>query len=300
MQAAAKVVLDRINRTATSKASRVFSKDLFISTFSPDLGDDQLSQRDMSVLLIHLSRDQAAIAYDAATGTIKFRGSSDTTVAFIEQEDITISSLRTLLASLEPQIQQLMTRVSELDNKAREAVANKQSAIAKTALRQKKLADSQLQQRTATLTQLEEVYAKIEQAADQVEMVRVMEASSWTLRSLNQKTGGVERVQDVVEGLREETMNADEIQTALNEASAGSVDEAEVEDELEALESVEREKVEKVEREAREKREVEEAEKTRLRLAELEQTATKPLPEASEASKDVGASMQVDEAQPAQ
>jgi len=244
-----------------------------------------MSQGDTAVLLIHLARDQTAIAYDPSSGTIKFRAPGETAPAVIEQEDITIASLRTLITSLEPQIQQLMQRVTELDAKAREAVANKQLTTAKTALRQKKLAETKLQQRTATLTQVEEVYAKIEQAADQVEMVRVMEASSQTLRSLNQKTGGAEKVQDVMEGLKEEMMNADEVQNAINEVSAGAVDEVEVEDELEALEKAERAKLEEAERKERERKEAAEAEETRKRLAELESVGTQATP--AEAEKHV-------------
>ncbi len=258
---------------ATSNASRVFSKDLFISTFSPAVGVDALSTRDTAVLLTHLVRDRAAIAYDETSGTIKFKTTSQTAPAAIEQEDITIASLRTLITGLEPQIEQLTQRISELDAKAREAVAKKQLVTAKTALRQKKLAETKLQQRTTTLMQTEEVYAKIEQAADQVEMVRVMEASSQTLRALNQKTGGVERVQDVMEGLRDEMTSVDEIQQAINEGSAGAVDEGEVEDELEAIEKAERERLEAVERRAKEVKEAEEAERTRWRLAELDQVA---------------------------
>ncbi|KAK1061784.1 hypothetical protein LTR74_010801 [Friedmanniomyces endolithicus] len=284
---AAKTVLDQAMRTATSNASHVFSKDLFISTFSLAVGVDVLSARDTAVLLAHLVRDRAAIAYDETSGTIKFKVPSETAPAAIEQEDITIASLRTLITGLEPQIEQLTQRISELDVKAREAVAKKQLVTAKTALRQKKLAETKLQQRTATLMQTEEVYAKIEQATDQVEMVRVMEASSQTLRALNQKTGGVERVQDVMEGLRDEMTSVDEIQQAINDGSAGGVDEGEVEDELEAMEKVERERIEGVERKGREVQEAEEAERTRRRLAELDQVEKLEAPPELEEGKEL-------------
>ena len=268
---------------ATSNTSRIFSRDLFVSTFSSAVGADAISPTDLSVLLTHLSRDRSAIAYSPANGTVKFKAPSESAPAPITEEDVSIASLKTLISSLEPQVQQLASRVAELDKKAREAVASKQLTAAKMALRSKKLADTKLQQRTATLSQLEEVYAKIEQAADQVEIVRVMEASSQTLKSFNKQTGGVEKVQDVMDGLREEMMNADEIGQAINEVSAGEVDEGEVEDELEALEKVEREKreeaerkdkerQEEAERKERERREEAEAEETRRRLAELDQT----------------------------
>ncbi|KAK5709591.1 hypothetical protein LTR17_019675 [Elasticomyces elasticus] len=281
VEEAAKAVLDQASRTATSNTSRVFSQDLFNATFSSAIGVESLSQKDTSVLLTHLIRDRTAIAYDTTSGTIKFKAPSETALPTIEQEDITIASLRTLITTLEPETEQLTQRISELDAKARQAVTQKQLITAKTALRQKKLAETKLQQRTATLMQTEEVYAKIEQAADQVEMVRVMEASSQTFKSLNQKTGGVERVQDVMEGLRDEMANTEEIQNAINEVSVGVVDEGEVEDELEAMEMAEREVVEQRERVARETMEKEEAERTRVRLAELDQQPTQ------ETSKDL-------------
>jgi charged multivesicular body protein 7 len=278
VQTAARAVIDQITKTATSNSARIFSEDLFVSALSPTIGVGELSRRDLSVLLVHLARDHAAIAYDQASSTIKFRKHSETRPPIIEAEDIGIASLRSLIASLETQVEVLTKQMTRLDTTAREAVAAKKLTSAKTALRQKKLIDGKLQQRAATLTQLEEVYAKIEQAADQVEMVRVMQASGQALRSLNQKTGGVERVQDVMEGLKDEMMNVDEIQQAINEPSMGDVDETEVEDELEALEKMEMEKIEaaaEAKQERKEPEEAEEAERTMRRLAELDSPGTK-------------------------
>ncbi|KAK5107589.1 hypothetical protein LTR62_000983 [Meristemomyces frigidus] len=269
VQAAAKLILSSASTMATSNTSRIFSRDLFATQFARVVDADTLSPRDVSILLTHLARDCEAIAYDPKSGTVKFKAATEAKVPTIEQEDITIASLRTSIASLAPQVEQLAERIPELDRKARDAVTQRQTIAAKTALRQKKLAEAKLQQRTATLSQLEELYAKIEQAADQLEMVRVMEASSQALRSLHQKTGGVEQVQDVMEGLHEEMTNVDEIQQIINETAAGPTDDSEVDAEFEAMERVEREKVDAQERVEREEREAGVAESTRKRLAEL-------------------------------
>ena len=261
-------MLELASKIATSNTSRVFSKDLFLTTFSPALGDNPLSTNDLSVLLKYLSRDTHSIFTNG--NTIKFIAPSEIDPVPITEEDISIARLRSLITSTEPQIQQLTARISELDQSAREAVINKQPTTAKSYLRLKKLADEKLRQRTATLTQLEEIYGKIEQAADQVDIVRVMESSSKTLKSLNAQTGGVEKVQDIVDGLREEMTSADEINQVLNEVSGSTVDEAEVDDELEALEKAEKEKQEAIERQEQERRELEEAENTKRKLAELE------------------------------
>jgi charged multivesicular body protein 7 len=266
--------LDEASRVATSNTSRIFSEELFASIFAPTIGVDKLSSNDLSVLLTHLARDRSAIAFSPTSHTVKFKSPSEQEPSSITPEDANIASLRALIASIEPQIQQLTARLSELDTAAKEAVAKKHLIAARSALRSKKLTDTKLQQRITTLTQLEDVYAKIEQAADQVEMVRIMELSSQTLGSLNKKTGGVERVQDVMDELRSQMMDVDDVTAVINEESAGKVDEGEVEDELEAMENVEREKVEAAERKEREAKEAKEAElqaeETKRRLAELD------------------------------
>lgn len=86
-----------------------------------------------------------------------------------------------------------------------------------------------------------------------------MRASTKTLKSLHDKTGGIEKVEDVVDALREEMTKTEEIGGVLNEASAmsaNSVDEAEVDEELEAL--------------LKEEKEAREAEETKRKLEELE------------------------------
>jgi charged multivesicular body protein 7 len=259
---------------ATSNTSRIFTTELFASTFAPAIGVDTLSSNDLSVLLTHLARDRSAIAFSSASQTVKFKSPSEPEPSPITPEDSNIASIRALISSIEPQIQQLTSRLSDFEKAARDAVVKKNMIAARSALRSKKLTDTKLQQRISTLTQLEDVYAKIEQAADQVEMVRIMELSSQTLGSLNKKTGGVERVQDVMEELRTQMMDVDEVTSVINEESAGKVDEGEVEDELEAMENVEREKIEAVERKEREAKEAKEAElqaeETKRRLAELD------------------------------
>jgi charged multivesicular body protein 7 len=247
---------------------------MFASTFAPVIGVVILSNNDLPVLLTHLARDRSAIAFSPTTHTVKFKSPSEPDPSPVTPEDANIASIRSLISSIEPQIQQLTTRLSELDQAAKEAVAKKNLTAARSALRSKKLADIKLQQRITTLTQLEDVYAKIEQAADQVEMVRIMELSSQTLGSLNKKIGGVERVQDVMEELRNQMMDVEDVTSVINEESEGKVDEGEVEDELEAMENVEREKVEAAERKGREAKEAKEAElqaeETKRRMAELD------------------------------
>lgn len=167
-------------------------------------------------------------------------------------------SLKTLISNLTAQVTNLDTKIKELTISAHNALNSKNRILALSSLRSKKLAERNLQQRSDTLFQLEEIYAKIEQAADQVDIIQVMQASTGVLRGLNEQVGGIEKVEDVVEKLRKEMANVDEVGTIMNEA-APVIDEGELDDELEAMEEQEKEA-------QREK----EAETIRQKLAELD------------------------------
>lgn len=156
------------------------------------------------------------------------------------------------------QVSTLEAKVEELTVSAKAALTNKNRISALSAMRSRKMVEHNLQQRLNTLAQLEEVYSKIEQATGQVEVVQVMEASTGVLRGLHAQIGGAERVEDIIEDLREEMTKVDEVGSIMNEA-APVIDEGEIDDELEALEKSDQEVKEK-----------EEAEVTRRKLAELD------------------------------
>lgn len=169
------------------------------------------------------------------------------------------------MSTITAQVEGLEQKVADLTASAKTALTNKNRISALSAIKSKKLVEHNLQQRLNTLAQLEEVYSKIEQAAGQVEIVQVMEASTGVLKGLHAQIGGAERVEDLVEELREEMSKVDEVGSIMNE-TAPVIDEGEIDDELEALEESGRTAKEEVE-----------AEETRKKLAELDsmtQTST--------------------------
>ncbi|KAL3426027.1 Snf7 family protein [Phlyctema vagabunda] len=255
----------------TSRVDRIYSQAAFEKSFADVLGEKSLSHADVEVFLKFLSRDKAVLAYDGQT--VKIKGQGEANITRITPEDASIASLKSLIADLELQTAVLTRKVDELDIMAREAVTRKNRASALASLRSKKLAESTLAKRNATLGQLEGVFASIEQAADQVELVRVMEGSAKVLSGLNAEVGGVERVDDVVEQLREQMTQVDEIGNVIAEVGqgTGAVDEAEVDDELEALEREDREKREEEERKVREEKERNEAAEIKRKLDSLEE-----------------------------
>ena len=155
----------------------------------------------------------------------------------------------------------LSARISSLSEDARNAIKNKNRMSAVGALRSRKLNETTLAQRSETLAQLEEVYSKIEQATDQVAIVRVMEASTAVLRNLHSQVGGIDRVENIIDGLREEMDKVDEISNTLeaSEQQDGVIDDSAIDDELEDM--VQQAKVQEEEKEAW---------KTQQRLANIE------------------------------
>ncbi|KAK4920571.1 hypothetical protein LTR28_012875, partial [Elasticomyces elasticus] len=176
--AAADSLLSALSATSTSNTSRIYTRSLFESTFANILdptGAHPLTATDFSILLTYLSRDKPTLTHTATT--IKLKSPTDPAPTPITTEDETIATLRSLILDLTAQTTTLHTRISALDSQIRTAIRAQQAATAKALLRSKKLAAGTLAQRADALARLEDVFAAIERAADQVEMVRVMRAS---------------------------------------------------------------------------------------------------------------------------
>ncbi|KAI0596817.1 Snf7-domain-containing protein [Biscogniauxia sp. FL1348] len=269
----------------TSPFERTFSKAHFHRTFGSNLLDGRrLSETDLEVLVKFLSRDKGLLVTDG--NTIKIRNADDPAASMITEEDAAIASLKALTEDLAQQTAALSARIDALALEAQDAVVRKNRVAALAALRSKKRAESLLTTRHSTLAQLEDVAAKMQQAADNVALVRVMQSSTVALRSLNARVGGADKVEEVLDGLREQMGEVDEVGNIISEAGAGVVvDEGEVDDEFEAMLKDEKEKEELAERVKREERE---AEETRRKLAELEKLAPVPAGLVGEAEKESG------------
>lgn len=254
LEAAGRELGDRM-AGKTSIFDRVFTKAQFQSEFATELVQGQrLSGRDLDVLLRFLSRDKGAVEYDGQTIRVKGTGDKEP----ITEHDATVASIKELTASLKHQVTLLNNRIDELDVAAKSAIARKNRVTALASLKSKKLAEASLATRYATLNQLEEVAAKIEQAADQVALVRVMEASTGVLQGLNAAIGGADKVDGVMDRLRDQMTDTDEVAAILAESTGAPVDECEIDDELEAMMAQEKAKEDAAQRWREESRREEE------------------------------------------
>ena len=152
-------------------------------------------------------------------------------------QDVTIASLKSSISDIQAQVDQLSAIIASASEKAKTAVSAGHRSAAMTAVRSRKIYEKRLEQRGATLSQLEEVYGKIEQAADQASMIRIMQASTTVLRNVNREVGGIEKAQEVADQLHEEVSNVDEVGNIIRSTDQGiaPVDEDAVDEELEEM-----------------------------------------------------------------
>lgn len=268
-QTACVEVMREVDSRSSSHASRIFTEKLFRDEICSRAGYENLSSNEFVLLATYLSRDKGNASFDRSHKVLKFSPSVDESVDPVTQEDLDIASMRSLVLTLEEQVDKLEVQIGELDDKARESLARKNTVSAKAHLRSKKLAESTLQQRISTLHQLQSVYGKIEQAADQVEVVRAMEKAGSVLKTLNERTGGIEKINEIVDDMREEMATTDEIRQAINDDASATIDEAEIDEELEALEKAEKLKHNPAPVDEQKDADIE-AERVRKRLAHLD------------------------------
>ncbi|KAG5953054.1 hypothetical protein E4U53_007096 [Claviceps sorghi] len=217
---------------SVTRFDRVFTKLHFRASFANQLVPGSLlSEEDVEVLLVSLSRDRRLIDYDGAV--VRIRDTSDE--SSITQEDAAAASIKELIANIKHQTDILNNRLAQLQNEAKAAIQSGNRIAARAALKSKKLAETSLSQRYSTLNQLEDVAARIEQASDQVQLVKILNSSTNALKSLNSRVGGSARVEQVMDQIREQMCETDEVAAILSETTTENIDESELDEELAAL-----------------------------------------------------------------
>ncbi|OAA68335.1 snf7 family protein [Niveomyces insectorum RCEF 264] len=227
------------------------------STTTVAVQQPRLSETDLHVLITFLARDKHLVVCDGRVVKLRTPGDNsssgngnDTTIT---EADRAVAQLRELLDSLSHQTAVLSKRIDDLTAAAKDAVLRKNRVAALAALKSKKQTEAALSTRFATLAQVEATAARIEEAADHVQVVQAMATSADALKALNAQVGGAGGVEAVVDRLRDQMDAADEIGRILTEAGPTSttaggtglvVDEGEIDDELAALEREEQQAVE--------------------------------------------------------
>lgn len=192
------------------KHDRIFTRSKFTEVLESIFDNKySLSDSDMNLFLKFLARDVGLISYNSDLVKLRLANEIDQ----ITSDDLTIASLKKLMEDLNHQIQGLTLRHEELTHSAKEAVLKKNRIAALGALKTRSLINQTIEKRYTTLAQLEDVYLKIVQASTQVELVKVMEASTKVLMTLNEEVQALGSAEKVVDMLQDQIQLVDEIST---------------------------------------------------------------------------------------
>ncbi|KAJ8519483.1 hypothetical protein ONZ45_g3570 [Pleurotus djamor] len=236
---------------STEAFRRVFAGAVGVSGVVEGLGVDAdvmqedaealLDERDMQVLSKYLQRDRGCLVVDG--DTLKFVSSS----APAEERTITvvdrgILELKNAVENMHKQIESLQARIATLTAKASSAIRDKQKAVATGHLKSRKQLQDVLERRLGSLQTLEATLYSVEEAAQDIQIMKSYESSTTTLRAiLSHPSLKKEKVEETMEAMAEAMGDAREIDDAVRiggDVALGigegqtSVDDSELEEEL--------------------------------------------------------------------
>jgi charged multivesicular body protein 7 len=190
-------------------------------------------------------------------------------LAPITTSDTAIAHLKTVQTSLDEQISLLTSQIATFTQKARDATSKQNRIIALSALKSRKLSESALRKRSDALARIEEVLNGVAQAASDAEVIRSLEGGASALERLNKDIGGIERVEKVMDRVREGIEESEDVGRVIAEMGSARVDEDEVQEEFDAMLKAEAEKKRKLQEEIqRRKLELERQERARKEAEE--------------------------------
>ncbi|KAF8421269.1 Snf7-domain-containing protein [Tirmania nivea] len=250
LETCARSILTQFQAQHSGVVSQLWTYDSFLASFPNPCTNTTLSQTDASILLTYLSRDLPSLTLSPDRKVIKFAPPTSTsTPEAITQTDITIATLKTTIFQTNAFLNNLNAHSESLSKRIKAYLAKNNKPLALAALKTKKLVDGNISTRAANLNNLEALLFQIEEAADNISLIALLDSGAGALKQLTAQTGGVEKVEEVLERVREAGEDADEISRAVAsglEWVGEGVDEEEVEGELEGMMREQEEKERKV------------------------------------------------------
>ncbi|KAJ8097574.1 Snf7-domain-containing protein [Lipomyces tetrasporus] len=196
-----------------------------------------LTDLDFTILIRHITRDLQQATVEG--NIIKFKEASES-LAPITEEDKAVAELRHMIMTLSKRITSQQLHAAASRQKAAEyatksPITDHLRSLARNELKKAKSAELSMQKSMDYKLQMESLLENIENAHSNLEITKIMESSLPVLEQLNKRTGGIEKVSDLADKLREQRAETEEIGRAIGEVSADEVDEDEIEHEFDRL-----------------------------------------------------------------
>ncbi|KAH9998081.1 Snf7-domain-containing protein [Russula compacta] len=243
VERAADAVLALQRVRSMSLADNLFSFDSFRATFAASaLPGVTLSDKDLRVLIKILERDRRVVI--TGKEVIKFIEVSSGTPE-VTAVDRGVLELKTAVANLSMQIDQITAKIDSHKNKAKAAIRQQHESLALSYLRSRRHLEDVLAQRLGSLDILQSTLLRVEGAAENIQIVKTYESSTTTLRALlahpSLQRDAVDRTFDALADANAEARELDEaVRSGMDVAIGVDVslhDEDEINAELAALEA---------------------------------------------------------------
>lgn len=163
----------------------------------------------------------------------------------VTQDDHRVAFLKATSSNVDLQVKQLTEQVTSYTSKLRKAITDSQpKEIQRNYLQGKKMAEKNLSRLLAYQNNLLRVKSQLDMAATNQLLVSTLKDSSKLLTSINEYTGSVERVEELLDEMKEQGERTEAVSELL--ASSGIAEEdVELDEELDKMEEEERQKTTK-------------------------------------------------------
>lgn len=231
---------------ATGIADLVFSRQEFYRKcgFHRILND---SEDERDAMIFYLSHYEKLIVRDGDVVKVVAPDVDPLLADFqrtVTEDDQRIVTLKSSLRYLESQIKTLRSQISDYASSLRDSIINSASReTQRNYLLGKKMVERNLNNLLNQQTSLMNLKTQLNMAATNAVLFKTLEDSSKLIKSINNSAGSVERVEELLDEIREQGDRAEEINDLL--AKSPDIDESEIEKELKDMEAEEIKKREK-------------------------------------------------------
>ncbi|KAF9791219.1 hypothetical protein BJ322DRAFT_436391 [Thelephora terrestris] len=219
-------------------AEKLYTVESFKREFSSAaLPDVVLSDLDLKVLVKHLERDMRVVVVDGKVIKFVYEDTDNQTITAV---DSGLLELKNAVQNLNIQIESIQAQIKERTEKASSALKQNRKEIALGHLRARKQLEDMLVKRSKALENLESTLWTVEHAAGDVELMKLYESSTVTLRTiLSHPSLQRNKIDETMDALHSATEDAKDVDLTIRLAGeaeqAATIDDDEIERELRAL-----------------------------------------------------------------
>ncbi|CAN6612562.1 hypothetical protein TRVA0_005S01222 [Trichomonascus vanleenenianus] len=242
----AMAALDKLKKQTfdlSSYTHSIYSREMFghaLGTVKVGSKDVVLSPTDVECIITYLSRDKLhCIAADKTVVKVSLMGARPEAIT---EQDRAVASLRSTADQVSRRVDALSGQIRQCTSRAKNALVDNNRRLARYALQSRHIAQDTQSKTLDMLSNLEHVMSQIDAGTSHLEIVAALKSGVTIIGNLNEAVGGVDRVADLMDKIRDQSEEVDEIGKEISQLSEEGIDADEIDDELAAMLKQEKEK----------------------------------------------------------